>query len=302
MDMGQLESMRIFITVVETGSITKAAERLNLAKSAISKRLSELEHQLGVKLLNRTTRTSSLTEAGQVYLNKCKLILDEVDDLHCHISSTSSKLNGVLKLAVPLTFGLKHLVPALDNFAKLHPELKLDIDFSDKKIDLVEDGVNLAIRIGSLSNSTLRAKPLAPIHHVLCVSPDYLTEHGHITTPNDLKSHKLLRYSQQPLSGVELIDNNNKTMTVPMESFCIANNGDFLKTMAVSGHGVLFTPKFIVWEELANGSLIPIMTDYRFNSIKAYAVYPETRYLPRKVRMLIDFLSEYFGNEPYWDK
>ncbi len=127
--MGQLENMRIFITVVETGSITRAAERLNLAKSAISKRLSELEQQLGVKLLNRTTRTSSLTEAGQVYLNKCKLILDEVDDLHCHIASTNSKLNGVLKLAVPLTFGLKHLVPALDNFCKVTSRFKIRYRF-----------------------------------------------------------------------------------------------------------------------------------------------------------------------------
>lgn len=300
--MGQLESMHIFTKVVEAGGITKAAEQLNLAKSAVSKRLSELEQQLGIKLINRTTRTSSLTEAGQSYFIKCKLILEEVDDLNCHVSAIHQELNGTIKLAVPLTFGVMHLVPALDDFSKAHPKLKLDIDFSDRKVDLVEEGIDLAIRIGNLTSSTLQAKAIAPIHHVLCASPAYLAEHGNPSTPNALKSHQLLRYRQQPLSGVELRDNKNQAITVPMETHCIANNGDFLKAMAVSGHGIIFMPTFIVWEELAKGTLLPIMSDYHFNSVHAYALYPKTRYLPQKVRKLIDFLSDYFGSEPYWDK
>lgn len=300
--MGQLENMQIFIKVVETGGITKAAEQLNLAKSAVSKRLSEIEKQLSVKLINRTTRKSSLTEAGNAYYQKCKLILEEVDDLNCQISSVQQSLNGALKLAVPLSFGVVHLVKALELFAKQHPSLQMDLDFSDRYIDLVEEGFDLAIRIGTLADSSMHARAIAPISHILCASPEYLALNGSPSTPEQLKSHPLLRYSRMPLAGIELTDKDNKKFTVPMESHCIANNGDFLKAMAVSGHGIAFLPRFIVWQELANGTLESVMQNYQLAQMKAYAVYPQNRYLPKKVRMLIDFLSEHFGETPYWEK
>ncbi|ACA86729.1 LysR family transcriptional regulator [Shewanella woodyi] len=300
--MGQLENMQIFIKVVETGGITKAAEQLNLAKSAVSKRLSEIEKQLSVKLINRTTRKSSLTEAGNAYYQKCKLILEEVDDLNCQISSVQQSLNGALKLAVPLSFGVVHLVKALELFAKQHPSLQMDLDFSDRYIDLVEEGFDLAIRIGTLADSSMHARAIAPISHILCASPEYLALNGSPSTPEQLKSHSLLRYSRMPLAGIELTDKDNKKFTVPMESHCIANNGDFLKAMAVSGHGIAFLPRFIVWQELANGTLESVMQNYQLAQMKAYAVYPQNRYLPKKVRMLIDFLSEHFGETPYWEK
>ncbi|MBW8185482.1 LysR family transcriptional regulator [Shewanella nanhaiensis] len=300
--MGQLENMQIFIKVVETGGITKAAEQLNLAKSAVSKRLSEIEKQLSVKLINRTTRKSSLTEAGNAYYQKCKLILEEVDDLNCQISSVQQSLNGALKLAVPLSFGVVHLVKALELFAKQHPSLQMDLDFSDRYIDLVEEGFDLAIRIGTLADSSMHARAIAPISHILCASPDYLALNGSPSTPEQLKSHPLLRYSRMPLAGIELINKENKKFTVPMESHCIANNGDFLKAMAVSGHGIAFLPRFIVWQELASGTLQSVMPDHQLAQMNAYAVYPQNRYLPKKVRMLIDFLSEHFGETPYWEK
>ncbi len=300
--MGQLENMQIFIKVVETGGITKAAEQLNLAKSAVSKRLSEIEKQLSVKLINRTTRKSSLTEAGNAYYQKCKLILEEVDDLNCQISSVQQSLNGALKLAVPLSFGVVHLVKALELFAKQHPSLQMDLDFSDRYIDLVEEGFDLAIRIGTLADSSMHARAIAPISHILCASPEYLALNGSPSTSEQLKSHSLLRYSRMPLAGIELTDKDNKKFTVPMESHCIANNGDFLKAMAVSGHGIAFLPRFIVWQELANGTLQSVMQNYQLAQMKAYAVYPQNRYLPKKVRMLIDFLSEHFGENPYWEK
>jgi DNA-binding transcriptional LysR family regulator len=166
--MGQLEDMHIFLRVVETGSITKAAEQMNIAKSAVSKRLALLEHKLGIKLINRTTRMSSITEAGQHYYQRSKLILDEVDELNSQTSSSKRALEGTLNIAVPLSFGLSHLAPALDLFLKEHADLKLKINFSDQRIDIIEQGVDLAFRIGQLDNSSMQARKIAPIKHVLC--------------------------------------------------------------------------------------------------------------------------------------
>ncbi|MEZ9232931.1 LysR family transcriptional regulator [Vibrio amylolyticus] len=299
--MGQLESIQIFIKVVETGSITKASDQLGLAKSAISKRLSELEQQLGVKLINRTTRKSSITEAGQIYYQKSKLISEELDELNSEIASVQTHLVGTLKIAVPLSFGIEHLVPALDEFSKLHPDLKLDVDFSDRKVDLVQDGFDLAFRIGQLADSTLKAKAITPISHVLCASPDYLDEYGIPETPEDLKKHKFLRYSQMPLSGLQLVGENQQKFMAQIDVVHSANNGEFLKAMALSGHGFTHLPKFIIWKELQNGTLKQILTPYTPAPQNAYIVYPETRYLPQKSRALIDFLTDYFGDSPYWE-
>ncbi|MGF1695386.1 LysR family transcriptional regulator [Vibrio kyushuensis] len=299
--MGQLESIHIFIKVVETGSITKASEQLGLAKSAISKRLSELEQQLGVKLINRTTRKSSITEAGQIYFQKSKLIYEELDELNCEISSVQKNLIGTLKIAVPLSFGIEHLVPALDEFSKLHSELKLDVDFSDRRVDLVQDGFDLALRIGHLADSTLKAKAITPIRHILCASPAYLNEFGIPKSPDDLKNHKFLRYSQMSLSGLQLMDENKQKFMAQIDVVHSANNGEFLKSMATSGHGITHLPTFIIWKELKSGALKQILTAYTPEPQNAYIVYPETRYLPQKSRALIDFLADYFGDVPYWD-
>ncbi|MCK6264667.1 LysR family transcriptional regulator [Vibrio sp. ZSDE26] len=299
--MGQLESIHIFIKVVETGSITKASEQLGLAKSAISKRLSELEQQLGVKLINRTTRKSSITEAGQLYFQKSKLIYEELDELNCEIASVQKNLVGTLKIAVPLSFGIEHLVPALDEFSKQHSELKLDVDFSDRRVDLVQDGFDLALRIGHLADSTLKAKAITLVSHVLCASPTYLKEFGTPKTPDDLKTHKFLRYSQSSLSGLQLESKGQQKYTVATDAVHSANNGEFLKAMALSGHGYTHLPKFIVWKELQSGALQPILEPYTPAPQHAYIVYPETRYLPKKSRVFIDFLTDYFGDTPYWE-
>ncbi|MGC9403353.1 LysR family transcriptional regulator [Vibrio genomosp. F10] len=304
--MGQLESIRIFIKVVETGSITKASEQLGLAKSAISKRLSELEQQLGTRLINRTTRKSSLTEAGLIYFQKSKLIAEEIDVLNGQISSDRKDLVGTLKLAVPLSFGVEHLVPALDEFSKQHKDLKLDIDFSDRKVDLIGDGFDLAVRIGELTDSTLRAKAITPIRHLLCASPAYLDEFGTPQTPDDLSEHQFLRYSQMAPSGLSLLGekksgSKREKVTVSLNIAHNANNGEFLKSMAVSGHGITYLPQFIIWKELKSGALKQILASYTPAPFNAYVVFPEARYLPQKSRVFIDFLSDYFGETPYWE-
>ena len=255
--MGQLEDMFIFLRVVEAGSITKAAEQLNIAKSAVSKRLASLEHKLGIKLINRTTRMSSITEAGQQYYQRSKLILDDVEELNSQTSSSKRALTGTLNIAVPLSFGLSHLAPALDLFIQQHTDLKLNINFSDQKIDIVEQGVDLAFRIGELDNSSLQARKIAPIKHVLCASPKYLREHGEPKTPDNLKQHKVLKYGGTDQGGFNFLTKEGKKQVIYIEPHFIANNGDFLKSLAESHHGISYLPTFIVWQSLATKTLVP---------------------------------------------
>jgi DNA-binding transcriptional LysR family regulator len=299
--MGQLEDMQMFVRVVEAGSITKAASQLSLAKSAVSKRLSDLESRLGSKLINRTTRTSSLTEAGHQYYQRVQLLLGEVDSLNGDIACENKVLAGSLKLAVPLSFGITHLTPAIDLFMRQHPELSIELDYSDRKVDLIEGGYDLAFRIGSLPDSSLKARKIAPIKHVICASPDYLKRQGIPENPAQLKHHKILKRPGWPLAGMPLWDLEGQKHLVNGQSSLIANNGNAMTMLALTGHGIIMLPTFYVWESLQRGDLVPILENYSLTTMNAYAVYPTTRYLPRKVRSLIDFLVERFGDTPYWD-
>ena len=299
--MGQLENMQVFVRIVEAGNITKAAEQLNLAKSAVSKRLGDLETRLGSKLINRTTRTSSLTDAGNQYYQRVKLLIGEVDSLNGDMACKTQVLSGSLRLAVPLSFGISHLTPAIDVFMRQHPDLHIEIDFSDRKVDIIEGGYDLAFRIGSLPDSGLQARKITPIKHAICASPSYLKRQGMPTTPKELATHKIVKYGNWPLAGMPLLDSTGQQHLVNMDACLTANNGDAMKQIALSGHGIVMLPTFIVWDALAKGDLVPILENYSLATMHAYAVYPSTRYLPRKVRSLIDFLVERFGDQPYWD-
>ncbi|WP_298775778.1 LysR family transcriptional regulator [uncultured Shewanella sp.] len=304
--MGQIEDMIVFTRVVEAGSITRAAEQLNMAKSAISKRLSELEHRLGVKLITRTTRQSTITEAGQAYYQGSKLIIDEIDELNCHASSQVRSLQGTLNIAAPLSFGIHHLTPALDIFMRQHPDLTLEVDFSDKKVDIVEQGVDLAFRITQpyravIDDSRLQARNIVPIRHILCASPDYLAKQGTPQTLEALKKHRLLKYQHTNNSGLVLTDKSGQAHKLQLKAHFTANNGEVLKSLAESGHGIVDLPTFITWQAIKNKTLVPILPDYQLAELQAYALYPENRYLPLKVRVFIDFLIERFSQTPYWD-
>lgn len=299
--MGQLEDMQVFIRIVDAGSITQAASQLNLAKSAVSKRLSDLEDRLGSKLINRTTRTSSLTEAGKHYYQRVKLLTHEVASLNGDMACTNQVLAGTLKLAVPLSFGIAHLTPAIDLFMRQHPKLNIELDFSDTKVDIISGGYDLAFRIGSLPDSSLHARKITPINHVICASPGYLKQQGTPKHPKDLKQHKVLKYGNWPLTGMPLIDSAGQQHLVNVEAQLTVNNGDAMKQLALSGHGIAMLPTFIVWEALQRGGLVPILDRYSVPAMDAYAIYPSTQYLPHKVRSLIDFLIERFGDHPYWD-
>lgn len=300
--MSQLEEMQSFVRVVEAGSISKAAEQLGIAKSGVSRRLVELEARLGVRLLNRTTRRSSLTEAGESYYRGAVKLLADVAELDAATADTEALLKGTLRLAVPLSFGLGHLAPAIDEFIKAHPGLTINIDFSDRQIDLVGQGVDLAIRIADLRDSSLQARRICPVRILLCASPAYLKRHGVPEVPGDLKHHRVLHYDFGGGSVLKLQDGQGAEHAVQIRPAMVANNGDFLRDMAMAGHGIILTPSFIAWQAVAAGELVSIMPDYCPEQRSAYAVYPQTRYLSRRARMFIDFLVERFGENPYWDQ
>ena len=299
--MGQLEDMAMFVRVVEAGSITKAAEQLNIAKSAVSRRLKELETRLGSQLISRTTRQSNLTQAGEQYYQKVHHILSEVDALNEETSGTPTRIEGTLKMTAPLSFGLMHLNDVIDEYANQHPELKFELDFSDRHTDLIEEGFELAIRIRELQDSSYQAKRLALIRYALCASPEYLESMGTPKTFDDLSEHEFLQYGMSKSSAIELIDKQGKKHQVAVNGKIKANNGDFLREMAVKGHGIAFLPTFITYQALISGELVPILQQYQLPTLNAYAVYPKNRFLSQRCRYLIDFIAERFGDNPYWD-
>ncbi|MDX1519708.1 MAG: LysR family transcriptional regulator [Gammaproteobacteria bacterium] len=300
--MGQLEDMTLFIRVVEAEGISRAAAQLGIAKSAVSRRLMDLETRLGVRLLNRTTRTSSLTEAGQEYYERALRIVDDVTELNAMTVDESTALEGTINLAAPLSFGLSHLTPAIDSFIREHPGIRMNIDFSDRHVDLVEEGLDLAFRIARLKDSSLVARRICPIRIVLSASPAYLEEHGRPESPADLKHHRLLHYTMTGARSWKLLDQAGNMSTVKISGDIQANNGEFLKDMAVAGHGIVASPTFICWKAIATGDLVPVLCDYRLPEPAAYAVYPGNRYLSRRVRALVDYLVKRFGENPYWDQ
>jgi DNA-binding transcriptional LysR family regulator len=286
--VGQLEDMAMFVRIVEAGGVGRAAEQLDLAKSAVSRRLVELEKRLGARLLNRTTRKSSLTDAGNAYYQHALKVLDDVSAFNSQISDQDANLSGTLRMTVPLSFGLLHLRAAMDDFARQHPNLCLQIDFVDQHIDLVEAGYELAIRIADLKDSSLQAKRITPIRHVLCASPDYLRHHGHPKQWADLGEHCFLQYSLHSQSSLHLTDPDGHLISFPIKPKVKANNGDFLKDLAVSGHGITLLPTFITHQAMASGALVPVLAQYQWPTLYAYAVYPQTRFLSRRCRLLID--------------
>ena len=300
--MGQLEDMAMFVRIVEAGSITKAAEQLNIAKSAVSRRLKELETRLGSQLISRTTRQSNLTQAGEQYYQKVHHILSEVDALNEETSGTPTRIEGTLKMTAPLSFGLMHLNDVIDEYANQHPELKFELDFSDRHTDLIEEGFELAIRIRELQDYSYQAKRLALIRYALCASPEYLERMGTPKTFDDLSEHEFLQYGMSKSSTIELIDEQGKKHQVAVIGKIKANNGDFLREMAVKGHGIAFLPTFITYKALTSGELVPILQQYQLPTLNAYAVYPKNRFLSQRCRYLIDFIAERFGDNPYWDK
>lgn len=298
-----LAEMSNFVRVVETRSITAAADSQDTVKSAVSKRLSDLEKALGVELIRRSTRKLHLTDAGRSYYQRCVQILAEIDELNESIRGDELVLRGRLKVTAPMSFGLRHLQPIVIEFAKQHPMLQLDLIFSDRVVDIVQEGVDLAIRVGELQDSSLIAKRLFPIHQVICASRDYLQQHGEPETPEDLKKHKCLVFSdtaEPTIWKCRAPDNRNIRIDVPPAM--LADSGEVLLSATCAGMGINKAPTFVAHKAREEGKVVPILNDYSWSTTQAYAVYPSTRHLANRVRAFIDFVNAKFNETPYWNE
>lgn len=301
--MDRLEEMRTFVKLVERGSITAAAEHLGIAKSAVSRRLADLEGRLAVQLFRRTTRSLSLTDTGRSFYERCLRILADVEEAELAVSEQHGTLRGRLRVAVPLSFGLGHLGPAIDAFLDAHPEVEFDLDLNDRQVDLLTEGFDLAVRIAELRDSTLIARRLAPIRHLTCASPDYLARNGTPSRAAELADHACLVYANAPTPSVwEYLDPAGRSGRVAVKPRILANNGDCLRQAAEDGHGIVLGPSFILYQAIEGAKLTPILRDHQWLSLNAYALYPSTRHLSQRVRAFVDFLADRFAGVPYWDR
>jgi DNA-binding transcriptional LysR family regulator len=301
--MDRYEEIRAFVRVVESGGISRAADRLGIAKSAVSRRLTELEQRLGVQLLRRTTRRLSLTDTGRSFYERCLRILSDVEEAELAVSEEHCTIRGRLRVALPLSFGLLHLGPAIADFMCLHPQVQFELDFNDRQVDVLAEGFDVALRIAELQDSTLIARRIAPIRAVVCASPAFLAAHGTPDTPEVLPDTDCLVYANLPdPTRWRYWTGDGSEGRVQVRTHMQANNGDFLRQAAVAGRGILLSPTFIVHRDIAEGRLVPILEDYTWSRASVYAVYPQTRHLSRRVRTFVDFLVERFAGVPSWDR
>jgi DNA-binding transcriptional LysR family regulator len=301
--MDRFEDLQAFVAVVEAGSFTAAANRLDIAKSAISRRVSALEERLGVQLLRRTTRRLNLTDTGESFYEHSSRILADLEEAEAAVAQEHGELRGNLRVALPLSFGVRHMSQPIAEFSELHPRVSFDLDLNDRRIDLLADGVDLAIRIGRLADSTLIARRLFEAHTVLCASPDYLERHGIPQTPDDLPDHDCLVYGNLPDPGKwACTDRHGERHKVDITATLTASSGDFICGAAAAGLGLALQPTFIAGDAISRGELQPVLTDYKWPVTSAYAVYPPTRHLSYRVREFIDFLADKFSGTPYWDR
>lgn len=294
--------MAAFVQVVEGRSFSTAARALGLTRSAVSRQVAGLEDRLGVRLLNRTTRRLSLTEAGAVYHEHCARILAEVQEAERAVMDLDEAPRGLLRINAPMSFGFGHLGPAVAGFAAAHPALKVELTLDDRVVDLVGEGYDLAIRIADLPPSTLVARRLAPCRRVLCAAPAYLQRAGRPQRPEDLARHACLGYSYLATGNDWRFRGRDGPITVRIDPILSANNGDVLGQMAVAGLGIMLAPTFIAGDDLRAGRLVRLLDDWLEADTGIYAVYPHTRHLSPKVRATVDYLAARFGPAPYWDE
>lgn len=293
--MDQIEQYRVFVEVVDSGSFSKTARRMDVATSAISRKVDALETRLQTQLLSRSTRKMKLTDAGAHFYSRCLKILELVEQAETEVSA-NDLIVGKLSVSAPQTFGRLFIVPRIIEFLEKHPGLEIDLNLSDQRLDLVESGTDVAIRIGRLEDSTLRAKQIGTIQHIVCASPGYLEKRSGIEKPEDLSRHDCLCYSNLSAPGRWLyFDQAGKQDSVRVNPKIKANSGEALVEAAVAGLGVLCEPDFVVQKAIEERKLVALLTQWRWYEMGVYTVYPNTKFVDRRVRAFIDFISDSFA-------
>jgi DNA-binding transcriptional LysR family regulator len=301
--LDRVTGMQAFVRVATLGSFSAAARALDLSQTMVTKHVAALEDRLGIKLLHRSTRKLVLTEGGRNYLTACERILAEIEEAEASASLDRIEPRGTLRLNVPLTFGFRQVVPALTEFSRLYPAVSFDLGLADRYVDLMEEGWDLAIRIGQLKDSSLVARRLAACRTIVCAAPAYLKQHGIPQTPDDLARHNCLAYTLPSAIGANRWTfGTDGDIVVPIQGNLRANNGDALLAAAVAGQGLIYQPTFIAGDSLREGSLVPVLSNYPTYEPAIHAVLPSGRQAPAKVRVFVAFLAERFGPEPEWDR
>jgi DNA-binding transcriptional LysR family regulator len=290
--MDKFQEMRVFAAVVDAGSFVGACDTVAMSKAAVSRHVRDLEARLGVRLLQRTTRKLSLTDEGEVFYTRCKDLLADVDEAEAEITSRSGVASGLLKVNVPVSFGIIHLAPLWAEFMARHPKVTLDVTLSDRVIDLVDEGFDVAVRIARLPNSTLISRKLASTEIVLCASPAYLKQHKTPVHPADLSEHAVMSYSLFSGGDDWEFEGPQGSVTVKLAPRLHSNSGDTCRAVALRHGGVILQPSFLVGDDLKSGALVRLLPDYRSTTLGVYAVYPTRKHLSPKVRLLVDFLAE----------
>ena len=300
--MNQLTAIRVFKRVVELQGFSAAARDMGLSNAAVSKNIGELESHLGARLLNRTTRRMSTTEAGEAYFQRCVRILEELADADEAMGALQVAPRGTLRVNAPMSFGLLHLATAVPAFLAEYPEVSIDMTMNDRVVDIIDEGFDVAIRAGGpLADSSLISRRLAPVDRAVCGSPAYFERFGIPHTPDDLRDHQCLIYG---LSSSPRLWRFTDTAGVPAEvevdGRYQVNSSVALKQAMLAGIGMNLIPTFAISEELRSGTLKAVLADWRAESQTLYALYPHNRHLSPKVRCFIDFLVDRYGPEPPW--
>lgn len=299
MRLPDLLEMETFVAVVQAGSFVGAAEAMNVSKAAVSRYVAQLEARLGVRLLHRTTRRLSLTPEGETFHLRCRELLDGVADAETEISARSGAASGLLRINVPVSFGLLHLAPLWPEFMVRHPRVTLDVTLSDRLVDLVEEGYDMAIRIARLPGSSLISRRLASTRPVLCASPSYLREHGAPAHPSELAAHAVLAYSLFATGDQWAFTGPDGPVSVRVSPQLRTNSGDTCRVVALQGRGIVLQPDFIVGADLAAGALVELLPDWRATTLDIHAIYPTRKFVAPKVRLMVEFLVEMFRT-PGW--
>lgn len=293
--MDRFLALTAFVKVVETGSFARAAVRLDTSVSSVSRHVSELEAHLDARLLNRTTRRLSLTESGRVFHERCVQLLADLEEAEESAGAATIKPRGTLRLTSSITFGARHLAPAIADFVTRFPEMHFDVELSDRAVDLVDEGFDIAVRIGAIGSQNLVGRKVGATRLVCCAAPSYLARRGEPGTPEDLAAHACLTYEYSSLRNVwPFHDREGRERNVRVAGPVHANNGRFLEALAVEGTGVVYEPDFIVGPDVRAGKLIPILREFQPAPSSIYVVYPSRRHLSAKVRAFTDFLAARF--------
>lgn len=294
--MDRFEAMNVFCKVVECGSFAAAADRLDMSTSAVSRQLAQLEGLLKARLLNRSTRRISLTENGRAYYERCLLLLSDLEEAEEMVANATLNPRGTLRLTASLAFGASHIAPALGEFAQAHPDMKFDLQLSDATVDLVEDGLDLAIRIGQPGSQNLVARRIGMLRSITCASPAYLARHGTPEHPEALARHACLAYSYASDPNAWRFQRKGEAeVQVSFSSAISANNGVALGEIAAAGQGITRAPEFLLAPFVAQGRLLPILEEWDGPALPIWAMYPSRKHLSARVRSFVSFMEEWLA-------